>query len=283
MILDHLPILENLVEFLNHFDVLKLQSVSPKIALMLAPLLLAKNTKRLSELPAIWKAMTCIDLPAKTSRGAWTESRSHPYLYRRVERLCLDPTFIDNIRHITELPLLKGISNFINLRTICIYNWKHRYWYPENWYLSASFSELCHLVNLTKLRLRAKLTIIPPEIKHLTNLSGLILEDNQITEIPEELGQLTNLKFLNLGRNCIRRVPNSLGNLTKLKHLYLHDNLLSELPDSLAKINQYLTVLKLNNNQFSKFPTVVSNFKKLKALDLRGNFIEQLPLNKNKQ
>ena len=71
--------------------------------------------------------------------------------------------------------------------------------------------------------------IIPPEIGHLTNLTYLYLQSNQLTgEIPSEIGNLTNLTYLYLQSNQLTGViPSEIGNLTNLTSLNLYNNQLT--------------------------------------------------------
>ena len=72
---------------------------------------------------------------------------------------------------------------------------------------------------------------IPPEIGNLTNLTSLILINNQLTgSIPPELGNLTYLGSLDLSNNQLTgSIPLELGNLTNLTKLDLSNNQLLSL------------------------------------------------------
>ncbi|MFP5273009.1 leucine-rich repeat domain-containing protein [Coleofasciculus sp.] len=55
---------------------------------------------------------------------------------------------------------------------------------------------------ITELNLSNKrITKIPDEIAHLTNLRSLNLANSHLTEIPAGISQLTNLRSLNLANN----------------------------------------------------------------------------------
>jgi len=68
--------------------------------------------------------------------------------------------------------------------------------------------------------------IIPPHIECLTNLTSLILRDNEFTGgIPPEIWNLTNLTELNLhGSQLSGEIPPEIGNLTNLEELDLSGN-----------------------------------------------------------
>src|SRR5215207_4099044 len=89
----------------------------------------------------------------------------------------------------------------------------------------------CHRDGETALNLRAlRLSVLPPEIGQLTELTELILYDNYLSVLPPEIGQLTELRELNLARNQLGALPPEIGQLTELTRLDLSDNQLSTLP-----------------------------------------------------
>jgi Leucine-rich repeat (LRR) protein len=84
----------------------------------------------------------------------------------------------------------------------------------------------------------------------LTNLTGLVLSNNQLTgSIPSEIGYLTNLIILDLYTNQLTgSIPSEIGNLTNLIRLDLSDNQLSSvIPDEIC--NQGDSSPSLENNQ----------------------------------
>ena len=124
---------------------------------------------------------------------------------------------------------------------------------------------------VTHVRLnRNQLTTLPPEIRNLTNLEWLFLEDNQLTTIPKEIWKLTNLRLLNLNNNQLTTLPPEIGNLTKLRLLALRGNKLTNLPPKIGRLKN-LKRLNLYYNQLTTLPPEIGKLKNLKDLDLRGN------------
>src|SRR5947209_14278051 len=58
------------------------------------------------------------------------------------------------------------------------------------------------------------LTQLPSELRQLTNLQILYLDQNQLSQLPSEIGQLTNLQELNLYQNQLNQIPSEIGQLT---------------------------------------------------------------------
>ncbi|MBW9156993.1 leucine-rich repeat domain-containing protein [Clostridium tagluense] len=117
-----------------------------------------------------------------------------------------------------------------------------------------------HLTNLTYLRLdNNEISNIEP-LKCLTNLTDLYLSNNQISSI-EPLKGLTNLKSLELFENQISNIL-PLASLTNLTNLYLSDNQINNI-EPLKRLTN-LKGLGLSNNQISN----IDPLKDLTNLDL---------------
>jgi len=58
-----------------------------------------------------------------------------------------------------------------------------------------------------------RLTALPPEIAHLTNLGRLMLEGNRLTALPTEIAQLTGLRALKLDGNRLTALPREVADL----------------------------------------------------------------------
>lgn len=78
-----------------------------------------------------------------------------------------------------------------------------------------------------------ELTALPPEIGHLTKLTGLSLSGNRLITLPPEIGRLTNLTSLTLDRNELTALPPEIGQLTNLSFLDLRGNPLPVPPEVL--------------------------------------------------
>ena len=120
------------------------------------------------------------------------------------------------------------------------------------------------------------LSILPPEIGHLTNLTDLDLSGNGLSRLPPEIGQLTNLTRLNLGFNHLSRLPPVIGQLTNLTSLNLFDNGLSSLPPEIGQLTN-LTELDLGFNHLSSLPPVIGQLTNLMNLDLSFLNLDCLP------
>ena len=155
----------------------------------------------------------------------------------------------------------------------------------ENWTeLYLSYKELTvlppeigHLTNLQSLNLRNnRLSSLPGEIGHLTNLQSLYLDNNQLSSLPGEIGQLTHLQYLYLGNNQLSSLPGEIGQLTHLQTLYLDNNQLSSLPGEIGQLT-HLQSLDLGKNQLSSLPGEIAQLTNLQTLDLRDNQLSSLP------
>lgn len=69
---------------------------------------------------------------------------------------------------------------------------------------------------------------LPAEVRHMSSLKILKLNNNQFTGVPAEIGQLSHLEILDLSNNQLTGLPHELGNLSKLKFLDVSGNNYSE-------------------------------------------------------
>jgi len=115
---------------------------------------------------------------------------------------------------------------------------------------------------------------IPPEIGNLSNLTYLILyNDELIGSIPPELGNLSNLTYLDLSSNELTgNIPPELSNLSNLTLLDLRANELSgNIPPELGNLSN-LTFLDLVFNQLTgSIPPEIGNLSNLTWLALAVN------------
>ena len=132
---------------------------------------------------------------------------------------------------------------------------------------------------------------IPSDLRNLTGLKELHLNNNQLTGRIPNLDALDYLEKLNLSNNQLSgRIPDSLGSLTRgtgnnggaaLKELRLNDNQLTgKIPGALGNLTGRdgdgdaisLEVLDLSNNQLDgAIPTDLERLTKLKELHLKDN------------
>jgi hypothetical protein len=149
------------------------------------------------------------------------------------------------------------------------------------------------------------LTVLPEEIKQLTqlrvlNLGGnhlapaeiakictrrpqlqeLTLFSNGLTALPEEIKQLTQLRVLRLGSNHL--APEEIAKICtrcpQLQELYLSYNNLTVLPEEIKQLTQ-LQVLDLSGNNLApaEIAKICTWCPQLQELDLSSNVLTALP------
>ena len=137
--------------------------------------------------------------------------------------------------------------------------------------------EIRQLTALTRLDLNNnRLTAIPPEIGQLNALTELYLYSNEITTIPPEIGQLHSLRHLSLSRNQLATIPPVVGQLHSLTRLNLAGNQLTTIPTAFAQCYA-LKELYLHNNRFTTIPPEIGQLNSLLLLDLAYNQLTTLP------
>ncbi|WP_052435983.1 leucine-rich repeat domain-containing protein [Neochlamydia sp. EPS4] len=119
--------------------------------------------------------------------------------------------------------------------------------------------------NITTLNLEGLgLTLLPPEIGHLSQLTCLVLRYNHLTVIPAEIGQLTKLEVLNLSYNHLTAIPTSIGQLTKLQMFRLDGNHLTAIPAEIGQLSQ-LQELDLSYNRLTVIPSEILRLREAGA------------------
>ncbi|XP_011297186.1 leucine-rich repeat-containing protein 28 [Fopius arisanus] len=121
-----------------------------------------------------------------------------------------------------------------------------------------------------------KITVIPPWIYQLTNLTNLYLAGNKLKNLPEEFSVMERLKVLDLSDNDLKVVPEGLKRLKTLRELILDDNSLCQLPLDIADFEE-LEKLSLCGNNFVSLPEWLGSLNKLQRLLVDNNFLEELP------
>uniref|UniRef100_A0A6N2KKF3 non-specific serine/threonine protein kinase n=1 Tax=Salix viminalis TaxID=40686 RepID=A0A6N2KKF3_SALVM len=122
---------------------------------------------------------------------------------------------------------------------------------------------------------------IPRGIGNLSNLIGLILQQNELTgTIPSEIGRLKHLQDFSLASNKLRgHIPDEICHLERLSYLYLLENGFSgSLPACLSNITS-LRELYLGSNRFTSIPSTFWSLKDLLQINLSFNSLTgTLPL-----
>jgi Leucine-rich repeat (LRR) protein len=121
-----------------------------------------------------------------------------------------------------------------------------------------------------------RIETLPSEIKYLTHLKELKLNDNNLRTLPSEIGQLIHLEHLDLSSNSIESLPQELAPLVNLKTIDLGGNNLSSLPEVITRLTN-LKSLGLDQNSISSLPPEIRQLTLLERLSLFSNSIESLP------
>lgn len=145
-----------------------------------------------------------------------------------------------------------------------------------------------------------KLETIPPQLRRLTQLQTLILNDNplvlnqirQLTSLinlrtlhlrstqrnPKNLltslETLENLVDIDLGDNDLSKVPSLLYSLPNLKRINLSDNKITSLPGDIGDFWKSLETLNLARNELRSLPASLCKMSKLRHLYLSQNLLD---------
>ncbi len=115
---------------------------------------------------------------------------------------------------------------------------------------------------------RNQLAVFPQELRHLTGLKWLRLNNNQLAHLPD-LSALTNLRRIYLRGNRFTAVPATLKNLLALTDVDLSDNPITEIPTWLAE-KKGLEALSFSRTLITHLPANLDAWKSLKQLQLGG-------------
>jgi len=121
-----------------------------------------------------------------------------------------------------------------------------------------------------------RIQTIPPTIGELTNLTHLILRDNDLNTLPDEIGELSNLRYLDVRNNNLTTLNTVICQLVNLEYLNLRHNLIMHVPPDIGNLYN-LTELNINNNQLDTLPHEIGKLTKLRQLSLSGNNLDSLP------
>lgn len=96
------------------------------------------------------------------------------------------------------------------------------------------------------------LSILPPTISILSQLTFIRADNQKLQELPASIGRLSQLKFLSLRFNIIKELPNTIGNLNHLEYLDLEGNSsLINLPKSIKNLTK-LGVINIKGTSIKK-------------------------------
>lgn len=134
-----------------------------------------------------------------------------------------------------------------------------------------------HEQNSTYVNLsRMNLTSLPSEIKILSNLEILDLNNNRFTHFPSELFCLKTLVELDLSNNNISTIPSDIKYLNNIQDLCLGKNKITILPEELLFLSN-LECLDLSDNSIEVIPDWITNLINLKQFFIQNNKISYLP------
>lgn len=160
-------------------------------------------------------------------------------------------------------------------------------YYEYHCSISTIASDIKYLTALKILRINdCSSVIMPDELGELRALEHLeIAGYNRLINVnlPDTAGQLTNLQrltvFCSTGDRAETRIklPSDIGNLKSLKRLHILNCGLSSVPTGLTKLNS-LEELDLRNNRTSNLSGKVDELVSLQKLYLGANNFEQVPL-----
>lgn len=131
--------------------------------------------------------------------------------------------------------------------------------------------------NATTLNLTGSdLTVLPPEIQHLTNLQTLYASNTQLSALPPEIQHLTNLKVLEVSNTQLSALPPQIQHLTKLERLYVSNTQVSALPPEIQHLTN-LKTLDVHHTQLSALPPEIQHLTNLTQLDVSNTQLSALP------
>ena len=110
--------------------------------------------------------------------------------------------------------------------------------------------------------------------QHLTQVTALILDGQQLEQIPPEVWQMPQLETLDLRRNAIKVLPETLSELKALKFLLLGKNQLQQIP---AQSLSNLVQIDLSANRFTEFPAVLAQSNLLQKINFSSNRLHKFP------
>lgn len=117
------------------------------------------------------------------------------------------------------------------------------------------------------------LTTLSSALGSLTSLRELHVSNNKLSGLPNEIGHLTQLEVLRANNNRISIVSDSTGNCHSLVEVDFSSNFLSELPETFSSLSN-LKALYLGNNGMKSLPSkLFKTCLQLSTLDLHNTEI----------
>lgn len=122
-----------------------------------------------------------------------------------------------------------------------------------------------------------QLSDMPDNLSNMTSLNNLILRDNEFTTLPDSVTAVSGLTSLNMSYNSMESLPDSLCSMPNLLSLNVSNNRLYSLPSNIGSTKiQYLFA---GGNRISGLPTSIGTSTSLDYLDMRCNRLTTLPSN----
>lgn len=95
--------------------------------------------------------------------------------------------------------------------------------------------------------INSKISEFPRNIKTMSQLQSLMLQQNPVTNVSSEIGSLRELLSLHITRHRITSLPREISTLPKLERLNLSDGLITGVPDNFGTFRS-LKELDLSSN-----------------------------------
>ena len=110
------------------------------------------------------------------------------------------------------------------------------------------------MLNLQSLTISScGLRSVNPNIKKLTNLTYLELDNNDLVIIPEDATRISNLTELHVSKNQMKKLPETCNRWIRCEKIYATDNHIKTIPDGVCEMPN-LTVLDLDRNKLRTLP-----------------------------
>lgn len=105
-------------------------------------------------------------------------------------------------------------------------------------------------------------------LKDLSALRVLDLQDNFITSLPADIDELKSLEVLNVKNNKLKALPSAIGNLHTLQTLNLQGNDLHSLPAEIGNLKSLRTLNVSENSNLKGVPPTLAHVRTLETIVL---------------